>query len=140
MKIVLARIEITSGNSMHKLHREVKGYEVPLIHAAHGVDNVKILDRVVGTIDIEAGPHEEYDRLIQLYARRDGALVRQVYRDPAELARAMALCEVGEPEGEVYGVGADGISEPLQDDGTPYPEPAEAPAKKKPGRKPANSQ
>lgn len=123
MQIVLARIEITSGNSMHKLHRDVKGYEVPLIQAAHGGDNVKILERAVGTIDIEVSPEEEYGRLIQLYARRDGELVRQVYRDPAELARAMALCAVAEP---------------LQDDGTPYQEPA--PARKKPGRKPANPQ
>ena len=130
MKIVLARIEINSGNSMHKLQRDVKGYEVPLIQAAHGSDNVKILERAVGTIDIEVHPEEEYDRLMQLYARRDGALVRQVYRDPAELARAMALCEVGKPEGEVFGVDADGNADPVDD----------APVRKKPGRKPANPQ
>lgn len=131
MQIVLARIEITSGNSMHKLHRDVKGYEVPLIQAAHGGDNVKILERAVGIIDIEVSPEEEYGRLIQLYARRDGELVRQVYRDPAELARAMSLCAVEEPEGEVYGVTEDGaLDGPV----------ADAPVRKKPGRKPANPQ
>jgi len=118
MKIQLVSIEINSGNSMHKLHRDVKGYEIPLLQLAHGDDNVKVLSKA-GTIDVEIGPAEEYDRLIQLYARRDGELVRKAYRHPAELAEAMALCAVDEAAEQAADEAADG-----------------EPERKKPGRKP----
>lgn len=128
MKIQLVSVEITTGNSMHKLHRDVKAYEVPLIQVAHGDDNVRIVGPN-GTIDIETNPAEEYDRLIQLYARRDGELVRRVYRHPGELAEGMELARVDD---FVSG------DEPEADEPEVDEQGEEVPVRKKPGRKPAS--
>lgn len=95
-KVDLDTVQVSIKRDQETIIDEVFAHEVPILEAAHFRENVQVINKDLGSLEIPDDADLEYRRLQGKYDRKNMQLVGRIYRDADELARKSGLTMHGD--------------------------------------------
>ena len=87
---------LVTRSAFDKIRTDVPEYEIDLLKAAHGQENIVVLeDEDTTDVEVTADALGEYERMRKKYNGKQMQILERVYPTPADFARASGL---GQPK------------------------------------------